>query len=1525
MPEYSERAALARSQFNARLVCMVAVLAAGLLVSVESMGKLIVDPTGARPSVIAPGTTPVIKRPAPIDQPGTGDRGGPGCSVELQGLVGEIDSPVVTNTYELWGTVLITDPPATGELLIRVEGGPSQVFTAPFSSPESIRVRGLYADGAARTVEAVFTDATGCTATLPFTAPLGAGLILDQGYLIPEVTVPGPFTSPNFAGLNVENNLFAGGVQNDSSAVRIPINVPDKSLTNYTAFCTELGEAVALETYLEDYRVSPVEFASRGSGGQSQPSILIPPTGTGRVKAGMVRWLFDNHFQGTSTNFTNLQAAAFQLALWDITHDHFTSNNAQSIFNQTTNGLFLTRNQTLANATQNILNGINALNWSDSQWESYVSTNWHPILLESLDQVEGGRQDLMTAIPLTSTPEFGDDLGDLPAPYPTLIADNGARHQIGFDDAFLGVFRPESEANGQPSISADEDDRVYVNDEDGIRIMTPDWVAGDSVVFEVTVGQPGYLSGFIDFNSDGNLTQANVVSVSGPAAVTAGSLGDTYFSAAGVYEVEIAVPLDAGDVLATRWRITDASGQGGNSATGQASSGEIEDHIFRRIEVIDVNGTCGSATNNNPITLTAEVNGVSEVEFQYWQVGVSSDWTSAIAWDQSTNPATVAAAGPDQFNNEYSMLWNTLGFDYNDGQVFQIQVIGRDEFGNAVVDTILEINAATCATSGTPVTLAFLEARQSGRSLMIDWSTSSEIANAGFNVYGEMRDGNWVELNHELIASHVVDSSEPQDYSLTVNRTDLQRIFLEDIALDGVRTVHGPFDIGQAHGRKPNVQAIDWNAVAREHLGFEQQRVSGWQRRSFDPVRLLVDQDGVYRVTYEQLLNQGLDLNGVPVSQIGVTHRGQMVPIYTEASGAFGPGDFVEFHGRGYDSLYTERNVYQLEVDLVSPSRMSSRQGSGLASAAKSNRRARVSHPGAEVLVTSHNEQVSVWREQRYSTGSPSTSPWYDTRMLAYTSPKHWNFSFEIDHMLPQSAGRLDIQYWGMTAWSDVSPDHHVVVELNGAPLGSDLFDGQLLRSKRFELPARLLRDGTNTLTLRLPGDTGADWDIVSLDGFRVTYPRMLVARNGRLHFTGQGGNYRVEGLSTIAPIVYQIEGDQVTRISELEVHGDLPTSVTFAGAAGKADYYVSDVAGLLTPIIEPGRAPTDITSGTTDYLMISHPNFIDGLQTLVQFHESLGRRVRVVDVMDIYDQFNAGIVDAVAIRDYVRATASSMGYEHVLLVGGDTYDYKNNLGSNSISFIPSLYADTGEYVNFAPADALFVDLDGDEVPDLPIGRLPVRTNAELAEVIGKTLDYASRNYHKRAVLAADKQEPSVSFTEGSEVFSIMLGDDWATSRAYLDWEPVADARVRLMSAIDQGVSLTSFIGHSSYSIWTFDGLFSGEDVDHLANFGRPTAVVQYGCWNTYHVIPSYNTLGHRFMLAEDRGAAVVVGSTTWTSIESGQRIGERFMPLLTEGSMTIGQALTYAKQDLAETQPFRTDAILGWTILGDPAIMVAD
>ncbi|HMS28662.1 MAG TPA: hypothetical protein PKD32_02305 [Saprospiraceae bacterium] len=47
------------------------------------------------------------------------------------------------NQYTLTGTITFANPPATGTLTVSVSGGGSQVFNAPFTSPQNYSISGL--------------------------------------------------------------------------------------------------------------------------------------------------------------------------------------------------------------------------------------------------------------------------------------------------------------------------------------------------------------------------------------------------------------------------------------------------------------------------------------------------------------------------------------------------------------------------------------------------------------------------------------------------------------------------------------------------------------------------------------------------------------------------------------------------------------------------------------------------------------------------------------------------------------------------------------------------------------------------------------------------------------------------------------------------------------------------------------------------------------------------------------------------------------------------------------------------------------------------------------------------------------------------------------------------------------------------------------------------------------------------------------------------------------------------------------
>lgn len=113
-------------------------------------------------------------------------------------------------------------------------------------------------------------------------------------------------------------------------------------------------------------------------------------------------------------------------------------------------------------------------------------------------------------------PRFGDcdigafefaalDLGDAPASYGTLLADNGAVHVFPAGPG-LG-FVKDSEFDGQPSAAADGDDND-TDDEAGVTTPLSFTIGQTGVSLPVDTNGVGFLSAWLDINGDGDFDDA---------------------------------------------------------------------------------------------------------------------------------------------------------------------------------------------------------------------------------------------------------------------------------------------------------------------------------------------------------------------------------------------------------------------------------------------------------------------------------------------------------------------------------------------------------------------------------------------------------------------------------------------------------------------------------------------------------------------------------------------------------------------------------------------------------------------------------------------------------------------------------------------------------------------------------------------------------------------------------------------------------------------------------------------------------
>jgi hypothetical protein len=843
-------------------------------------------------------------------------------------------------------------------------------------------------------------------------------------------------------------------------------------------------------------------------------------------------------------------------------------------------------------------------------------------------------------------------------------------------------------------------------------------------------------------------------------------------------------------------------------------------------------------------------------------------------------------------------------------------------------DPNLVNNTAVDGAPTVPVTLSYVAVERRGRMLRVRWGTETEIGNVGFNLVG-VRGAETIPLNGELIPG-ALDSLEPKTYALDVEDPGVEAVLVEERSTRGERRRHGPFPVGSVSGAEAEIHLVDWAAVGREHEASREARGGTPVRAAADGnllvalegrtavatprARLRVDRDGIVRVTAEALKAAGIPFDGQRLADLAVASQGEAVPLTVECRPApvgrsrfFGPGCFVEFLGRGARSLHTRDNVYTLLVDWRQARRVA----------------VEAAPPPVGGAPASYRESVTVDRAAAYSFSAPTGDPWYEKSILAYTAPVSQELVVEVDSPEPEGAeALLHVGLWGVTDWPE-SPDHHVVVELNGTRLGERIFDGNTAIAMDLSVPAGVLRAGSNTLRLTLPGDTGVAYDLVAVDRYGVTYDRAFRARKGELTFQAAGSVFAVGGLGGDVTAYRLADGRPSARLSPAVV-GEGPGQVVLLGGAGApADYVVADASGLVVPRVSRDPGSSLALTGEADLLVVSHPAFLEKVRSYADVRAAAGLRIRVVDVEAAYDAFGGGVVGDGPIRKLIVEARERMGVTSVLLVGGDTSDPLNHTGVGSLSFIPTPYARTGPMVAFAPTDSAYGDVDGDGVPDVAIGRWPVRSVAELEAVIAKTLAFAARTDAPSVLLAADEVDGSYSFAGASESFRALLPATWAVSRAYVDSLGVAGARQAVLEGLAQGPHLANWFGHSSYGVWSVDRLFTTADALALANHGRPFVVTQWGCWNTYHVHPAYDTLGHALLLAPDRGAAAVIGPATLTDADADRKLGELLLPRLTQPGMTLGSALNEAKRQLAKSNPNALDVLLGTTLLGDPTLVL--
>jgi hypothetical protein len=272
----------------------------------------------------------------------------------------------------------------------------------------------------------------------------------------------------------------------------------------------------------------------------------------------------------------------------------------------------------------------------------------------------------------------------------------------------------------------------------------------------------------------------------------------------------------------------------------------------------------------------------------------------------------------------------------------------------------------------------------------------------------------------------------------------------------------------------------------------------------------------------------------------------------------------------------------------------------------------------------------------------------------------------------------------------------------------------------------------------------------------------------------------------------------------------------------------------------------------------------------------------------------------------------------YVVLVGDASFDPKNYLGLGDNDYVPTKMLATLQLET--ACDDWYGDLDGDDVAEIAIGRLPVRTAEEAARVVGKLVSYEQEGRPEGAMLVSDRND-GFDFEGANANVKNLLPGGMAVTEVKRSQMPDASAHQAIMDGISRGPKLVNYAGHGSVGLWR-GNLLLYTDAAQMRNGANLPFVVTMTCLNGQFNTPYDDSLAEALMKAENGGSIAVWASSSLT-IADGQAImnQELIRQLLNDAgekgsALTFGEAVKRAKASLADADVRRS-----WVLFGDPSM----
>lgn len=379
------------------------------------------------------------------------------------------------------------------------------------------------------------------------------------------------------------------------------------------------------------------------------------------------------------------------------------------------------------------------------------------------------------------------------------------------------------------------------------------------------------------------------------------------------------------------------------------------------------------------------------------------------------------------------------------------------------------------------------------------------------------------------------------------------------------------------------------------------------------------------------------------------------------------------------------------------------------------------------------------------------------------------------------------------------------------------------------------------------------------------------------------------------------------------------------------------------------------------DYLILTVPEMMGQAQRLANYHQTKDNyTVEIVDINKVYNEFGSGSRDLTAVRDFVTKLSGSGRLKYVFILGDASFDYKNRIANNS-NIVSSYQSEhSADYVSSFVTDDYIVMTKPqtassieNNLPDIPVGRIPAANGTEAANMIDKTLAYYNSMSGQSTpfgewrmkldfVVDDDKEDGGpfhdVMNATLSSVFELPGQQDlkeYNVRKLYLDAFPAQSTsggqrypQVNQAISNDIGNSLYIFyFGHGGINGWAQERVLTSTEIQNSNNFSNvysrfpfvSTITCEFTLWDE----PGTSSAGEQFIKLKQGGPATMITSSRAIGVNYGRNFTDIYtkniFKLVNDDFESLGNAhLNAKKQKGADINHLKVN------LLGDPAMKLS-